>query len=235
MLSLNAQPAEKPDLREDGSLDVFKVWPTIQGEGPFVGRPAVFVRTAGCSILCPSCDTDYTSIRNRYSVRELLFTVKRHARDIRSRLVVLTGGEPFRQNIMPFVWAALDEGLEVQAESNGTLAPPEARRCNSTSFTVVCSPKTGSINHKLHPLISAYKYVLQAGKVDPEDGLPTDSLGMGVRVARPHDGFGGEVFVQPTDEGDPQRNVDNVATAVWSCLQFGYRLSVQIHKIAGLE
>src|SRR5207247_11308106 len=33
--------------------------PTIQGEGPLIGRPTVFVRTAGCDYRCAWCDTLY--------------------------------------------------------------------------------------------------------------------------------------------------------------------------------
>jgi len=33
--------------------------PTIQGEGPLIGRPTVFVRTAGCDYRCARCDTLY--------------------------------------------------------------------------------------------------------------------------------------------------------------------------------
>jgi 7-carboxy-7-deazaguanine synthase len=33
--------------------------PTVQGEGPLVGRPTVFVRTGGCDYRCAWCDTLY--------------------------------------------------------------------------------------------------------------------------------------------------------------------------------
>ena len=33
--------------------------PTIQGEGPLMGRPTVFVRTGGCDYRCRWCDTLY--------------------------------------------------------------------------------------------------------------------------------------------------------------------------------
>jgi 7-carboxy-7-deazaguanine synthase len=33
--------------------------PTIQGEGPLIGRPTVFVRTGGCDYRCSWCDTLY--------------------------------------------------------------------------------------------------------------------------------------------------------------------------------
>ena len=33
--------------------------PTVQGEGPLIGKPTVFVRTGGCDYRCNWCDTLY--------------------------------------------------------------------------------------------------------------------------------------------------------------------------------
>ena len=63
MLSLNVQPPEKQVSRSDGFLDVVSVFKTIQGEGPFAGTPAIFVRTAGCNLFCPNCFHGNTQIR----------------------------------------------------------------------------------------------------------------------------------------------------------------------------
>ena len=32
---------------------------SLQGEGHLRGFPMVFIRLSGCSVGCPSCDTDY--------------------------------------------------------------------------------------------------------------------------------------------------------------------------------
>jgi 7-carboxy-7-deazaguanine synthase len=230
MLSLNMQPAEKQDVRPDGSLEVFKAWKTLQGEGPHAGKPAVFVRMAGCDLQCPACDTDYTSSRDVYEPEALAYLVRQLAGET-TRLIVLTGGEPFRQNIGPVVHELLHTH-DVQIETNGTLYL-EGFPYGDFGLDIVCSPKTGQVNKRLKPHITHLKYVLAAGKVDPDDGLPTDSLGAGVRVARPWPGV--EVYVQPLDEGDVVKNSEHEQAAVESCLTYGYRLSFQLHKLLGLE
>src|SRR3954467_9071958 len=49
-------------VRSDGnSLSIHSIFYTLQGEGPYSGCPAVFMRLAGCNLQCPGCDTDYTS------------------------------------------------------------------------------------------------------------------------------------------------------------------------------
>lgn len=146
-------------------------------------------------------------------------------------LIVLTGGEPFRQDFSKFVEMILDWDYDkrIQVETNGTLWLPGL----SDLVTVVCSPKTPSIHLAIQERADAYKYVIQYGLVD-DDGLPTKSLGLG-KPARPPKGFSRKaIYVQPCDEQDDINNGLNMQTAVNSCLEHGYRLCLQTHKIAGL-
>jgi 7-carboxy-7-deazaguanine synthase len=245
MIPLNMQPIEKPVNDPDGNLDVVHVWYTLQGEGPFAGTPAVFIRTAGCDLACPACDSDYTTGRHLLSVPEIVAKVQSLMPN--PGLVVLTGGEPLRQNIFPLMdRLAKDLGYKIQIETNGTLFPfvpdnteyvPQSDpRTPHYTFTLVCSPKTGSINERLKPFIDHLKYIVAYDKIDPEDGLPTDSLGAGVRVARPWKGFKGQVWIQPLDEQDEERNKLHLKAAADACLKHtDYRLTIQIHKLVGLE
>ena len=85
-----------------------------------------------------------------------------------------------------------------------------------------------------------YKYVIQAGYVDM-DGLPTKTLGS-LRPARPRF-FGGqplvdresEIYLQPLDQQNENLNRLNMEAAVASCMNHGYRMCLQTHKIMGLE
>lgn len=228
---LNLQPAELLlPLRPDGALDVHSVFATIQGEGPLAGSPAVFVRLAGCNLQCPLCDTEYSQYRVPLDPAGLAAAVaqERDAARSAARLVVLTGGEPFRQDVGPALAALVAAGFSVQVETNGTLAP---RGRLPNDVLVVCSPKTPKVAPGLRPYVSALKYVVTDGAVDPADGLPLGVLGLPHRVARPWPGFPREcVYVQPADEQDPARNRANRDEAVRSCVRFGYRYCHQLHK-----
>lgn len=180
-----------------------------------------------------NCDTDYTSGRKMWSVDEITGHVRHH----RHKLVVITGGEPFRQPIYRLVRSLLMMGYEVQVETNGAAAP-DARDWGAfycMEVSVVCSPKTRRLHPGIPALVSAYKYVVQAGNVSAEDGLPLTALGNRWGVARPHSGFTGDVFVQPLDEKDEAKNRANLDEALRSCLRHGYRLSLQLHKFLGME
>lgn len=241
---LNIQPIEKNDQRDDGSLDVHGVFPTIQGEGPLTGHPATFVRLAGCNLQCPLCDTDYTSQRERMSPEALMNKVR--ALHPGPRLVVITGGEPFRQNITLFVLLLLDEGYQVQIETNGTLPPPSGLPGFEAGVWVVVSPKAAKVNPHTEALACAWKYVLRAGDVNLDDGLPLRALDHSVarQVARPPNGFPvGAVYVQPCDESfcidEPMArtlaNSRNRTAVVGTCLQHGYTVQLQLHKILNME
>ncbi len=226
---INHQLPMKKESREDGTLDVFKVWNTIQGEGPFAGTPAVFVRLRGCNLQCKHCDTDYTSGFVEVEPRTLVNWVFGFRS---SGLVVITGGEPFRQNIGPFIREMIQAGeFKVQIETNGTLY----QDIPYVNTTVVCSPKTPGIHQDLVPRINALKYVLSADAVDPADGLPLHVLGDCRTPCKPWRAFKGDIYVQPEDTGDETKNKANTQAVVDSCMKFGYRVCLQTHKILGLE
>ena len=227
-MQTNTQAIEKKDYREDGLLEVHSIFPTIQGEGPFAGTPAVFVRLAGCNLQCPFCDTDYTSNRTLMQPSEIIQQIKK-AGD--QKLIVITGGEPFRQNLSLLTHMLFCRDYNIQIETNGAMFD---RDFDFDYATIVCSPKTESIHPNMHKAIDAYKYVLHYKHICPQDGLPTSVLENGKRVARPHN-YGAEVYVQPMDEQDEGLNKLHLAATVASALKYNYRLCLQIHKIIGLD
>ena len=240
---INFQPMSKADPAHDGQkLLVHSLFHTIQGEGPNVGKPAVFLRLGGCNLQCPGCDTEYTDGASLEPVESILTRIRMAFGDHKgARLVVITGGEPFRQNLYPLLHHLHESYIQTQIETNGTLGlgewEPMWSRWEYSSLKpqIVCSPKAGKVHHDLWKWITAYKYVLNSGSIDLSDGLPTSVLGMPAAPARPHTGFDGEVYVQGADEQSPVDNEMNLECAVASAIKHGYRLGLQMHKIAGLE
>jgi 7-carboxy-7-deazaguanine synthase len=219
-----------------GLVQVHSVFPTIQGEGPFCGERALFFRLFGCNLRCPGCDTDYTS--TQVAATPEWFPKRAAELDWpKGALVVITGGEPFRQNIVPAIDRLIQAGYRVQVETNGILWPAGLDRTildYPERFSIVCSPKTSRIHNKVHFYAAAFKYVLRAGEVDA-DGLPTRALlhKAAPRVHRPP--LGALVYVQPMDEDDPAANALNLAAAISSTMEHGHRLQIQVHKIINME
>lgn len=228
---LNTQPKGKQVTEDTGFLNVHSIFPTIQGEGVFAGRPATFVRLADCNLQCPWCDTEYTGKQvKKMRTKAILKEIEKHA----NNLVVITGGEPFLQNFTGLVLGIRKLGGIVQIETNGTLHQPDFpyHMC-----VVCCSPKQRSIHKELIPHINYYKYVAEASSISAMDGLPLKVLQNKVKdmVARPHAGNTKPIYLQPMDSKDPAENKRNQDAVVASCIEYGYTLCLQIHKIIGVE
>lgn len=163
------------------------------------------------------------------------------------RLVVITGGEPLLQNITPLIEALLASGTElVQIETAGTVWPDSLTQAeeehswlSESRVLLVCSPKTP----KVHPMVEKYcddwKYVLSKSNMGA-DGLPIGSTQEPGRSGRIFRSVEDEtrmqtIWLSPMDQQDPVKNSENLKSAAWSAMEFGYRLGVQIHKLAGLE
>lgn len=231
-------------------LRVQSVFPTIQGEGPFSGRPALFIRLHGCNLRCHWCDTDFESRPEMLTIDSLVEIARQSTDGHQFPLVVLTGGEPLLQNVVPLIERLEADGVNVQIETAGTVWVDGLDR---TQATIVCSPKLA----KVHPSIAgfpriAWKYIIRHAEIG-ESGLPNTSTQQG-HEAQPSEIYwpaftDGNVYVQPCEEylvdrragkedvtplRFPQETELNTRAAIDLCLRRGFFLSLQQHKIVNL-
>lgn len=155
---------------KDGSPEIYSA---VQGEGPSIQKPCVFVRFAMCNLSCNFCDTAYTwnfkgdnriaTYTKPFKKEEVILemTAEEVALEIREkagtiRRVVFTGGEPLlQQDDMYKVIELLQEGGEewyIEIETNGTLFIKDSILIDQIN----CSPKlassgNGSMRH--NPLV----------------------------------------------------------------------------------
>lgn len=86
----------KAEGLEDLSIPLHEMFISIEGEGPEVGTPTIFVRTAGCDFKCPFCDTRKSwDLENSdtFTVSKLVRMVERGLCSC-VRRVSVTGGNP---------------------------------------------------------------------------------------------------------------------------------------------
>jgi 7-carboxy-7-deazaguanine synthase (Cx14CxxC type) len=204
------------------TYSVKELFYTLQGEGARAGRPAVFLRFAGCNLwsgreqdragaTCNFCDTDFVGVDGDGGGK---FETAGALADAAAKLwpgggapyLVCTGGEPLLQ-----LDAALHAcGFEIAIESNGTLPAP-------AGVDWICiSPKAGA------------EFVQRSGNelklVYPQAGAdPAQYEGLAFQ----------HFFLSPMDSSTREANTQ---AAIAYCLAHPqWRLSLQTHKMIGVR
>ncbi|EAP89817.1 hypothetical protein OA2633_06384 [Oceanicaulis sp. HTCC2633] len=203
------------------TYSVKEMFLTVQGEGGQTGRPAVFLRFAGCNLwsglerdrasaICQFCDTDFVGVDG---VNGGKFKTAEALADKVASLwpgggepyVVCTGGEPLLQLDAPLIDALHEAGFRIAVETNGTIKAPEG-------IDWVCvSPKSTA------PLKQTSGDELKLVYPQPE-AMPELFSGLDFKQFR----------LQPMDGPDQMKNAQ---AAFEYCLQHPqWMLSLQTHK-----
>ena len=210
---------------------VNEIFYTLQGEGAHSGIPAVFIRFSGCNLRCPWCDTEFDDF-TEMSAGQIIA----EAQDLydmpndRRKMVVLTGGEPSLQVDEALVNALHEAGFYICIETNGTRALPDG------IDWITCSPKESSLkpsNSQTIKLTNVNEVkVVFTGTYDPE--VWRKQLSAEHWMLQPLR-YTGEWLIENVDSWEDDRN-DNLDDTVRYILSHPFwRLSVQLHKIAGLR
>lgn len=189
-------------------MKVNEIFYSLQGEGRFTGRPAVFLRLSGCNLRCPFCDTRHESfveMTEKEIVGEMAAFPARHA--------VVTGGEPGLQLTASLVEALHAEGFYVQVETNGS------RRLPDSVDWITCSPKEAEV---VLGRIDELKVVMDTAT----DMSPYDRL----------QAIAGELRVQPCHEADAEATRCNTQAAIAFALAHPeWSLSLQTHLMLDIR
>lgn len=211
------------------TYSVREMYYTLQGEGAQTGRPAVFLRFAGCNLwsgrekdraraICNFCDTEFVGTNGPgggkfASAAELAAAVlaKWPPAVPATPYVVCTGGEPLLQLDAAAIEALHDAGCSIAVETNGTLAAP-------AGLDWICvSPKAGAT--VVQTVGDELKLVYP--QAEPE-AQPERFAEMGFT----------HFFLQPMDSADMR---ENTQAAIRYCLDNPHwKLSLQTHKIVGI-
>lgn len=198
---------------------VNEIFYSLQGEGPFAGWPAVFVRFSGCNLSCDFCDTEHEAVNyNDLTAADLVDKIENISAG-RTKLVVLTGGEPFLQNLTPLVKELTQSNWGIQIESNGTVNPFGFD--SWSAVYLILSPKGQEVPMLLDSA-NAVKFVLKDGQE------PSDFIDSSQPICCP-------IYFQPVDEKDAKLNKRNLKWCASLALRHGCRLSLQLQKILGVR
>ena len=212
------------------TYSVKEIYYTLQGEGAQTGRPAVFLRFAGCNLwsgreehrleaVCRFCDTQFVGTDGpgggKFETAEDLAVAAQQAWPATTSsdrpYVVCTGGEPLLQLDDKLIRALHAAGFEIGVESNGTLEAP-------AGIDWLCvSPKGPApvVQHSGHELKLVYPQ-------EETEAQPANFVDLQFE----------HFFLQPLDDSELQQNTRR---AVDYCLAHPqWKLSVQTHKVLGI-
>lgn len=213
------------------TYSVKEIYYTLQGEGGHTGRPAVFLRFAGCNLwsgreehrgaaICKFCDTQFVGVDGPGggkfdSPDALAAAVAAHwpaTQNGSKPYVVCTGGEPLLQLDAAAVDGLHALGFEVGVETNGTVQAPVGIDwlCVSPKANAELKQLTGNELKLVFPQVEA------ATKPDKFAHLLFEHF-----------------YLQPLDDANI---VENTRKAIDYCLRNPqWKLSLQTHKMIGID
>ena len=212
------------------TYSVKEIYYTLQGEGAQTGRPAVFLRFAGCNLwtgrekdraraVCNFCDTEFVGTDGpgggKFKTADVLAdAVDGHwpggaSPDI--PYVVCTGGEPLLQLDDDAIDALHARGFEVAIETNGTLISPQG-------VDWICvSPKAAASVVQLTGQELKLVYPQNEPEAQPDRFEHLDFE---------------HFFLHPLDDDSLD---SNTRATIEYCLEHPrWKLSLQTHKIIGI-
>lgn len=193
------------------NLNVNEIFYSLQGEGGRQGEASVFIRLAGCNLKCAFCDTGFAEGREMTAGQILSFI-----RQFPCRKIVWTGGEPTLQLTDAIGLFFKEKGFSQAIESNG-----HRKLSGWLDYTVV-SPKGDSGYAKaVNPQVDEVRLPVQKGDAIP----PVPSLPEACHY-----------FLSPVFTADEAATKENITYCVEQIKQHPqWRLSLQIHKLIGIE
>ena len=105
-------------------MKINEIFYSLQGEGPDLGLPAIFVRLSGCNLSCDWCDTEHES-GTEMTIDQVVKSVTQDGQWSHCKNVIITGGEPLIQDeCEDLIKNLVVEGRNVFVETNGTVYNP---------------------------------------------------------------------------------------------------------------
>lgn len=219
------------------SLVISEKFTSIQGEGQTIGKKAIFLRLAGCNILCKShdwvCDTIEVWQKGTKTNFEDIFTQEEIVKLQNEYHLIITGGEPllYQDTIVNFVdWLQEERGVLpiIEVETNGTIFPSKEMQKIVNYWNVSPKLKSSGADLKRFNLLALkefsnnkntiFKFVVSS--LEDIKEINSDFCFL--------DWF--KIYLMPA--GDSQEKLDKIRKQVveW-CLKYNFNYSDRLHIV----
>jgi 7-carboxy-7-deazaguanine synthase len=219
------------------TLKINEIFASLQGEGPSLGAPSLFVRLALCNLRCEWCDTRYTWDFERFDYANEVHPtpvveVAERIRSARETRVVVTGGEPLMQQAaLAQLFELIPASTQIEIETNGTLSPDPSLLARVNQWNV--SPKLAhagdSESRRIRPQVlrefqrterAFLKFVVR----EASDVRQVQALLAELEWPRER------VMLMP-EASTPSEHAARAETLASLCQEHGYRFSPRLHVL----
>jgi organic radical activating enzyme len=192
-----------------------EIFHSLQGEGYWMGSPAIFVRFAYCNMECRFCDTEYDTFVEM-SLEDILNEISKY----NCNHIVLTGGEPSLQIDLDLLNGLKEDSYYVQVETNGIITTQNLAPYNDiTGFFdrilidwLTVSPKQkGFIKGNELKVLFPFINLIEENRLDEFD----------------------VIYIQPVYSDNKPKNLKKVIEYIKKNPR--WRLSLQAHKHIGIQ
>jgi organic radical activating enzyme len=193
------------------NLNVKEIFYSLQGEGGQQGMASIFIRLTKCNLKCDFCDTDFAEGTDMTPEQILAFI-----QPFSCRRIIWTGGEPTLQLTDDILLFFKGKGFLQAIESNG-----HGKLSECLDYTVVSPKGNPCYARKINPQVNEIRLPVRKGDpIPPISSLPEADVY-----------FLSPVFTE--DEVSTKENINYCVEQVKRHTQ--WRLSLQIHKLIGIE
>jgi len=220
------------------ALPINEIFTTIQGEATYAGTPATFVRLQGCAVGCGWCDTKYTWVvddKNKIDTVDLIskssdspqwstmteLDILQEVKKRQPKHIVITGGEPFENNIFYLTCLLINNGYTVQVETSGT----KPINAHDDAF-ITLSPKWDMAGG-LTVIDDNY---LRANEIKVPVGKQSDITKISTMIPANYLDKSKPLWLQPLSQSKKATEI-----CVAAAIMHSYKISVQTHKYVGVR
>ena len=193
-------------------IKISEVFESLQGEGKYVGYPALFIRLSGCNRACDFCDTKYHTNGKDMNINE----IKDKINNSKLERVIWTGGEPMLQKEEIQEIMNYTQLYKHQLETNGDIYP-----LSPYSFEYIAiSPKSKKALDKTLEFYNKINFPKDRYDIKVVTDLESLNLNM----------LYDATMLMPLSTGIKERDLQ-IEKEVWNyCVEYNIKYTPRIHR-----
>jgi len=198
-------------------MKISEIFQAIQGEGPEMGKPTIFVRFSGCNLNCKFCDTKYHKNGKEMNEEDVINEIKKHS----IKNITFTGGEPLLQEYdIDRIINNLGWKYNYSIETNGTLIS----MLYPGYDVMVISPKKNNINNECINLYKNWKNTYFKFVYENKNDLWWEKLIEKYEIDKK------KIYIMP-EGATREEQLNKMSEVIEYCIQKGYKFSPRIHVL----